>query len=239
METTLSSMTDARILFDRQLITPGIQARLDAGDVLGVHHNYEGSHLTALRLDAGSAATGERMDWCHDCEGYAAASSVTYRLLPDPAAGVRETPTRYGGSYYTNGRGSDGRYAGVAGRVTLVVTARGHWYRLDDVRDGLHNDNVCRGCGYTGHFDYILDHEPCRRPATATDVVVAFKSGARAFQPGDQVRGYKTELGGHFRATVTRVYFEDVLSVTEVCDLALASGGTAVRVSAGDLRLAV
>lgn len=74
--------------------------------------------------------------------------------------------TLYNGRAYTAGRDARGRYAGPVSRISVLVTARGHWYRSDDPRDTFHNDPVCRGCKAHGHFDYILNRVPCARPAT-------------------------------------------------------------------------
>jgi hypothetical protein len=136
------------------------------------------------------------------------------------------------GQTFTNGRDARRRFAGDLDRVTVRVTGRGHWYRRDDVHDGLHNDIICRGCGQHGHYDYILDYTPCANPATVEDVIATFNGPARAFQPGDQVRGHQADLGGHFTATVARIYREDG---TEVADIEPPNGTPATRVTASSL----
>ena len=112
-------------------------------------------------------------------------------IVIDPATGIREITTRPGGMtsgvrVFTNGRNARGRFADWDA-VRVTVTAKGHWYRSGDVNDGLHNDTICRGCGHHGHFDYILDYQPCTRPATAEDVQAALSGPARKVQPGDRV----------------------------------------------------
>jgi hypothetical protein len=82
------------------------------------------------------------------------------------------------GQAFTTGRDATGRFAPTYRQLRLYVTVRGHWYRSDDPRDDFHNDTVCRGCGHHGHFDYILDYQPCTRTATAHDVVSALLRGS-------------------------------------------------------------
>jgi len=118
---------------------------------------------------------------------------------------------------------------------TVRVTRRGHWYRLDDVRDGLHNDSICRGCGHHGHFDYILDYQDCSSPVTRAAATAALTGPARAFQPGDEVRGHLAALGGRFTATVTRLYLHDG---AEVADVRTRDGAVATGLTPTDLRLA-
>jgi hypothetical protein len=79
-------------------------------------------------------------------------------------------------TWHTTGRDAQGRFSALAHGV--VETKRGHWYRTDDARDAFHNDTVCRGCGRTGHFDYILDYLPCPKPATALQIHAALHGGA-------------------------------------------------------------
>ena len=79
---------------------------------------------------------------------------------------------------YTAGRDTAGRWSRLP--VTVTVTVEGHWYRSDDPRN-QHNDLVCRGCGHTGHFTYILDYQPCTTPAGRHDIACALgvKGGVR------------------------------------------------------------
>jgi hypothetical protein len=92
-------------------------------------------------------------------------------------AGIHEITVPNGGMLsgarvFTAGRDARGRFAGWDA-VKVTVTARGHWYRSDDPRDDFHNDTVCRACRHHGHFDYILDYEPCTYTVTASDIEAA------------------------------------------------------------------
>lgn len=154
-----------------------------------------------------------------------ASLAPTFRLdaSSDSLPAVGTYPNGYAITAERDGRH---RFANDFNQVKVRITGRGHWYRTDDVNDGLHNDIICRGCGHHGHFPYILDYEACSSPATAVDAVAALAGAARAFQAGDQVRGYRVALGGHFTATVTRLYQEDGI---EVADAVLRDGTTATR----------
>lgn len=145
-------------------------------------------------------------------------------IVIDPATGIREITTRPGGMtsgvrVFTNGRNARGRFADWDA-VRVTVTAKGHWYRSGDVNDGLHNDTICRGCGHHGHFDYILDYQPCTRPATAEDVQAALSGPARKVQPGDRVW---TMLDGIRVYGVVRSIYRDETG-TDVADLDLDGG---------------
>lgn len=150
-------------------------------------------------------------------------------LAVDPATGVREIlPTFPGGMadgvrVFTTGRDAKGRYASFDA-VRVTVTARGHWYRLGDARDGLHNDTVCRGCGHHGHFNYILDYRLCTRPATAEDVLAALSGPARHVQPGDRVRLTIHDVPGFVYGTVARIYRG--ADVAETADVEYGAGQT-------------
>jgi hypothetical protein len=98
--------------------------------------------------------------------------------LPASLHGVAELAVEHGRSF-TAHRDSAGRFASSWRRVHARVTERGHWYRSDDEKDAFSNDTVCRGCGRTGHFDYILDYRPCTAPASAADVLNLLGKGAR------------------------------------------------------------
>jgi hypothetical protein len=145
----------------------------------------------------------------------------------DPAAGVREIlPTFPGGMadgvrVFTTGRNARGRFASFDA-VRVTVTARGHWYRLGDVPDGLHNDTICRGCGHHGHFNYILDYRLCTAPATAEDVLAALSGPARHVQPGDQVRLEVSEYPDPVVGTIRRIYRNAIGS--DVADVVLRGG---------------
>lgn len=146
-------------------------------------------------------------------------------IVIDPATGIREIkPTFPGigtGQRFTNGRNAQGRFASWDA-VRLIVTPRGHWYRQDDVRDGLHNDTVCRGCGGHGHFDYILDYEQCTRPATAEDVQAALSGLARHVQPGDRVRLAISEYPDPVVGTIRSIYRD--AAGADVADIDLDNG---------------
>lgn len=77
--------------------------------------------------------------------------------------GVRAVDTDDGQRLLTAGRDARGRFS----RLPLMVhiTARGHWFRSDDAPNG-NNDTVCRGCGASGHFAYILDAVECTAAMT-------------------------------------------------------------------------
>lgn len=145
----------------------------------------------------------------------------------DPAVGIREIlPTFPGGMadgvrVFTTGRNARGRFASWDA-VRVTVTARGHWYRLGDVPDGLHNDRVCRGCGHHGHFNYILDYRLCSAPATAADVAAALSGPARHVQPGDRVRLVVSEYPDPVVGTVQRIYRDAIGSQT--ADVQLRGG---------------
>lgn len=94
-------------------------------------------------------------------------------IRPLPGAPVLLGQRNAGGRLFTAGLNAQGEPDEQHRHVLLVVTGRGHWYRSDDPMDVLHNDRLCRGCGHHGHFDYILDYQPCGRPATGQDVVSA------------------------------------------------------------------
>lgn len=47
--------------------------------------------------------------------------------------------------------------------TTVLRTVRGHHFALGDPHNEV-NDHVCRGCGASGHFGYILDRKPCTAP---------------------------------------------------------------------------
>jgi len=148
-------------------------------------------------------------------------------LVIDPATGVREIlPTFPGGMadgvrVFTTGRNARGRFAGWDA-IRVTVTARGHWYRLGDVPDSLHNDTVCRGCGHTGHFNYILDYRLCTAPATAEDVLAALSGPARHVQPGDRVRLEVSEFPDPVVGTIQRLYRNVIGS--DVADVELRGG---------------
>lgn len=147
-------------------------------------------------------------------------------LVIDPATGIREITTSPAGMtsgirVFTNGRNAIGRYASWDA-VRVAVTARGHWYRSGDVNDSLHNDIVCRGCGHHGHFDYILDYQPCTHPATAEDVVAALNGPARHVQPGDRVRLEVNPLPELVTGVVRRIYRH--VGIVETADVELCSG---------------
>ena len=146
-------------------------------------------------------------------------------LVIDPATGIREIkptlPSLGTGQRFTSGRNVKGRFASWDA-VRVTVTLRGHWYRTDDVRDGLHNDTVCRGCYHHGHFDYILDYEPCTRPATAEDVQAALSGPARHVQPGDRVRLSLPEYPGLVYGSIRSIYRGP--AGTEVADIDLDNG---------------
>ncbi len=158
----------------------------------------------------------------------------TFRLTAD----TRQVPAvgAYAAGYaVTHGRDALGRFASNINQVRVRVTRRGHWYRTDDVNDGLNNDTVCRGCGHHGHFPYILDYEACSSPATAAGVAAALSGPARAFQAGDEVHGYLVALRGHFTATVKRLYMKDN---AEVADVETRDGTAATCLTPKDLRRA-
>lgn len=141
----------------------------------------------------------------------------------DPATGIREIKTTFPATtrIFTNGRNDKGRFAGWDA-VRVAVTSRGHWYRSGDVADSLHNDTICRGCGHHGHFDYILDYQPCTNPATAEDVVAALAGPARHVQPGDRVRLVVSEYPDPVRGTIRSIY-RDAIG-TDVADIDLNNG---------------
>jgi len=122
---------------------------------------------------------------------------------------------------FTTGRNARGRFAGWDA-IRVTVTARGHWYRLGDVPDSLHNDTVCRGCGHTGHFNYILDYRVCTAPATADDVLAALSGPARHVQPGDRVRLEVSEFPDPVVGTIQRLYRNVIGS--DVADVELRGG---------------
>jgi hypothetical protein len=143
------------------------------------------------------------------------------KLTIDPATGIREITAQgaSAGQYFTNGRNAVGRFA-TWDATCVTVTARGHWYRSDDPMDGFSNDRLCRGCGHHGHFDYILDYEPCPRPATARNVVMAFKrTGIRV---GDRVSLAVSSEPDDVVGTVKRLY-NNVIDVS-VADVELPGG---------------
>ncbi|MEO6090650.1 MAG: hypothetical protein ABIQ18_46865 [Umezawaea sp.] len=45
----------------------------------------------------------------------------------------------------------------------VVRTVRSHHFAYSDPRNEV-NDHVCRGCGASGHFGYLLDRTPCTAP---------------------------------------------------------------------------
>lgn len=146
-------------------------------------------------------------------------------IVIDPATRIRETKSTFPGAgarrCFTTGRNAKGRFANWDA-TRLIVTPRGHWYRQDDVRDGLHNDTICRGCGHHGHFDYILDYRPCTSPATAEDVQAALSGAARHVQPGD---GVSLDTGVLFEpafGVVRRIYRH--VGNAEAADVELALG---------------
>lgn len=146
-------------------------------------------------------------------------------LVIDPAAGIREIPTVPNGMspdirLFTTGRDAKGRFARWDA-VRVTVTKHGHWYRTGDVpnRD---NDTVCRGCGYSGHYDYILDYQRCTRPATAEDVQAALSGPARHVQPGDRVRFIMSEYPDPVVGTIRSIY-RNVIG-QEVAEIDLPSG---------------
>lgn len=152
--------------------------------------------------------------------------STTQPLVIDRATGIREIPTSPAGMssgirVFTNGRNDKGRFARWDA-VRMTVTKRGHWYRSGDVNDSLHNDTVCRGCGHHGHFDYILDYQPCIRPATAEDLQAALSGPARQVQPGDRVRFTMSEYPDPVVGTIRRIY-RNVIG-QEVAEIDLPSG---------------
>lgn len=55
-----------------------------------------------------------------------------------------------------------------------IITRNGHWFRPTDEKN-FNNDSICRGCGASGHFPYILDStgrgRTCARPATDADLI--------------------------------------------------------------------
>jgi hypothetical protein len=142
----------------------------------------------------------------------------------DPATGIRKIkPTFPGGTQrFTTGRNAKGQYAPNWDAVKVIVTLRGHWYRQDDVRDGLHNDTICRGCGHHGHFDYILDYQSCMRPATAEGVQAALSGPARQVQPGDRVRLVVSEYPDPVYGTIRSIYRD--AAGTDVADIDLDNG---------------
>lgn len=150
-------------------------------------------------------------------------------LVIDPSTGIREIlPTFPGGMadgvrVFTTGRNAQGRFASFDA-VRVTVTARGHWYRLGDVPDGLHNDTVCRGCGHHGHFNYILDYRLCTAPATVEDVVAALSGPARHVQCGDRVRLTIHDVPDFVYGTVSRIYRG--VDVTETADVDCGAGLT-------------
>ncbi|MFE4177137.1 hypothetical protein ACFRR7_34740 [Streptomyces sp. NPDC056909] len=100
-----------------------------------------------------------------------------------PVVVERVDGTRAGvDAWYTARRDAAGRRTdAVIDQITVVVTKRDHWYRTDDARNG-NNDWICRGCGASGHFAYILDsHGSCTKPATV-DAICAVLSAANAAQ---------------------------------------------------------
>jgi hypothetical protein len=155
----------------------------------------------------------------------AAACHETVPVVPiviDPATGIREFKSTFpslGQCFYAS-RSASGRYVARWDAPKVVVTGRGHWYRQDDVRDGLHNDTICRGCGHHGHFDYILDYKSCAAPATAQDVVAALSGPARHVQPGDRVR-VSVDDGGREYGKLLGFYRVDGV---ELADVDLDSG---------------
>jgi len=141
----------------------------------------------------------------------------------DPATGIREIkPTLPATTrIFTNGRNAKGQFARWDA-TRVAVTAQGHWYRSGDVADSLHNDTICRGCGYHGHYDYILDYERCTHPATAEDVVAALSGPARHVQPGDRVRLVVSEYPDPVYGVIRSIY-RDVTG-TDVADIDLDNG---------------
>jgi len=156
----------------------------------------------------------------------AAAAERSGALVIDPATGVREIKPTFPGDTrrFTTGRNAKGQYAPNWDAVKVAVTPRGHWYRQDDVRDGLHNDTVCRGCGHHGHFDYILDYEPCTAPATTGDVVAALAGSARHVQRGDRVRLTIHDVPGFVYGTVGRIFRG--ANVAETAEVKCGTGQT-------------
>lgn len=157
----------------------------------------------------------------------AAACHETVPVIPiaiDPATGIREFKSTFPalGQCFYAGRNARGRYVARWDAPKVVVTGRSHWYRQDDVRDGLHNDTICRGCAHHGHFDYILDYQPCTAPATASDVVAALNGPARHVQPGDRVRFTMSEYPDPVCGTIRRIY-RDVIGM-DVAEIDLPSG---------------
>lgn len=158
------------------------------------------------------------------------AAAVAERAGPlafDAATRIREIlPTFPGGRsdgvrVFTTDRNAQGRFA-TFDAVRVTVTARGHWYRLGDVPDGLHNDTVCRGCGHHGHFSYILDYRLCTAPATADDVQAALFGPARHVQPGDSVRLEVSEYPDPVVGKIRRIY-RDAIGA-EVAEIDFPSG---------------
>lgn len=162
----------------------------------------------------------------------AAVAERARRILFSPGGRVREIlPTFPGGMadgvrVFTTGRDTRGRYASF-NAVRVSVTARGHWYRLGDVPDGLHNDTVCRGCGHHGHFNYILDYRLCTAPATDEDVIAALFGRARHVQPGDRVRLEVSEYPDPVCGTIRRI-FRDAIG-DEVAAINLYDGNDFVQ----------
>ncbi len=144
-------------------------------------------------------------------------STTVSPIAIDPATGIREIKPTFPAStrVFTTGRNDKGRFARWDA-VRVTVTKRGHWYRSGDVNDSLHNDTICRGCGHHGHFDYILDYEPCTHPATAEDVQAALSGPARKVQPGDRVRLVVSEYPDPVYGTIRSIY-RDAIG-TDVAD---------------------
>lgn len=144
-------------------------------------------------------------------------------IVINPATGIREIKPTFPATtrIFTNGRNTKGQFAHWDA-VRVAVTAQGHWYRSGDVADSLHNDTICRGCGHHGHFDYILDYQPCSRPATAEDVQAALSGPARHVQPGDRVRLAVSEYPDPVYGTIRSIY-RDAIG-TDVADIDLDNG---------------
>ncbi|GAA2350655.1 RNA polymerase sigma factor [Streptomyces violaceusniger] len=127
------------------------------------------------RAQAYSRSHGDSQEWATGAE------FEVYENLAqaDAAPAVRTVPapllprrTGRGGVWYTARQNAKGwPTSDRIDQVVLDVTRRGHWYRSDDERNG-NNDRVCRGCGGSGHWDYILDwaNGDCPRPPAAEDI---------------------------------------------------------------------
>ncbi|WP_069874479.1 RNA polymerase sigma factor [Streptomyces malaysiensis] len=126
------------------------------------------------RAQAYYRAHGDPQEWATGAEfevyeNLAQADAAPAARVP---ASLRPRRTGRGGVWYTARQDAEGWPTSVRiDQVVLYVTRRGHWYRSDDERNG-NNDRVCRGCGGSGHWDYILDgaNGDCPRPPAAEDI---------------------------------------------------------------------